>query len=245
MHRFFVAERAVPGDALTFRAGMVRQMTRVLRLGPGARVVAVDPDGWELTVEINRVRGREVEGLVVARERPRREPVVQVTVAQGLPRGEKFDLVVQKCTEIGATAILPVIASRSVGRLEGKEGPRRERWQRIAREAAEQAGRTVIPEVGPICTLAEAVERLAAADLFVVPWEEESARGLRSLLRGTGQPRSVGVLIGPEGGLAPEEVELARRHGALPVTLGPRLLRTETAGLVALAMIFYEFGDMG
>lgn len=249
MHRFFIDREARPGERLVFPGPVSRQMVRVLRLDAGTRVIAVDPDGWELTVEITRADPRAAEGRVLARERRATEPPVRVVLAQGLPKADKMDWVVQKCTEAGVGEILPVLTARTVANPAGKEEARRERWRRIAREAAEQSGRAAVPEIGAVCDLAAAAARLGALDLFLVPWEEEEARGIRAVLRGAAAspapPRSVGILIGPEGGLTREEVDLVRRRGAVPVTLGPRLLRTETAGLVTLVTVLYELGDLG
>ncbi len=248
MHRFFIDAAAGPGERLVFPGPVSHQMVRVLRLDAGTRVIAVDPDGWELTVEITRADPRAAEGRVLARERRATEPPLRVVLAQGLPKADKIDWV-QKCTEAGVAAILPVVAARTVVNPAGKEEARRERWRRIAREAAEQSGRTAVPEIGPVCDPAAAASRLGALDLFLVPWEEERSRGIRAVLRAAAAsaspPRSVGILIGPEGGLTSDEVELARRSGAVPVTLGPRLLRTETAGLVTLVTVLYELGDLG
>lgn len=239
----------MPGERLVFPEPASHQMVRVLRLDAGTRVIAVDPEGWDLTVEVTRADARGVEGRVLARERRRVEPPVRVVLAQGLPKADKMDWVVQKCTEAGVGEVLPVLAARTVVNPAGKEEARRERWRRIAREAAEQSGRAAVPEVGPVCGLAAAASRLGDLDLFLVPWEEEQSRGIRTVLRAaaasTAPPRSVGILVGPEGGLTRDEVDLARRHGAVPVTLGPRLLRTETAGLVTLVTVLYELGDLG
>ncbi len=252
MHRFFVEGSARPGDEIAFGAAAARQMARVLRLVPGDRVAAVDPEGWELLVELTRLDLRGAAGRVLARERRETEPPVRVVLAQGIPKGDKMDFVVQKCTEVGVSAILPTVTRRTVVDLRGKEEERRERWQRIAREAAEQCGRVRVPEVLPAMRLEAAVAELAGADLFLIPWEEERSRGLRAVLRearaqgsGGGRPGTVAVLIGPEGGFAADEVELAMSRGAQPVSLGPRLLRTETAGLVVLTAILYEWGDLG
>lgn len=248
MHRFFVEGTAAPGEEIAFGPAAARQMARVLRLAPGDRVAAVDPEGWELVVELTRVDRHGARGRVLSRERRETEPPLDIVLAQGIPKGEKMDFVVQKGTEVGVSAFLPTVTRRTVVDLGDRWEGRRERWQRIAREAAEQCGRVRVPEVLPVMMLEQAVVELAAADLFLIPWEEERARGLRSVLRevsGAGAPRSVAVLIGPEGGFAADEVRLAVSRGARPVSLGPRLLRTETAGLVVVAALLYELGDLG
>lgn len=251
MHRFFIDHPAQPGDSIVFEAPASRQMARVLRLEPGARVIAVEPCGWELIVELTEVGVRRAVGVVVGRQRRQTEPPVRVILGQGLPKHDKMDLVVQKCTEIGVADIVPVVTRRSIVRLEPGSvtaAARCERWNRIAREASEQAGRTVTPVIHPVTGLAGALPLLGNADLFLMPWEEERALGLKTVLRQRlekGGVSSVAILIGPEGGFAPDEVDMARCHGAVAVGMGPRLLRTETASLVAASIVLYEAGDIG
>lgn len=251
MHRFFIDSPAQTGERIVFNVPISRQMARVLRLEPGAHVIAVEPGGWELIVELTEVGVRRAAGVVVGRQRRQTEPPVRVILGQGLPKYDKMDLVVQKCTEIGVTEIIPVVTRRSIVRLEAGSitaSARCERWRRVAREASEQAGRTLVPLVYSIMDLASALPLLGAADLFLVPWEEEKGARLKAVLRQRlekGGLSSVAILIGPEGGFAPDEVEMARVHGALAVGMGPRLLRTETAGVVAASIVLYEAGDLG
>lgn len=238
-------------------------MARVLRLAPGTRVVAVDPGGRQWIVRLDDVGRRGARGLVEEELAEDAEPPVDLILAQGLPKGGgKMELVVQKGTEIGVTRFLPVLCQRSVPRPDGGAAARLERWRRVAREAAEQAGRRLEPMVEPLVSFAAAVGQLGRCDLFLLPWEEERSLSLRSVLAefavrlrgavspGGGGPApagtrpSVGVLIGPEGGLAPEEVAQAVAAGARVVSLGPRLLRTETAGLVVAVAVLYEFGGL-
>ncbi len=245
MHRFFVEGEGTPGGVIRFPAAVARQMARVLRLAPGARVVAVDAAARQWLVRLTAVEPRAASGVAEEELCEDAEPPVHVILAQGLPKGDKMETVIRQGTEVGVARFLPTVCRRSVPRPAEAGATRLARWRRIAREAAEQAGRRRVPVVDGPVSFEEAVGELARCDLFLLSWEEERSASLRSVLRefGGGLP-SVGVLIGPEGGLAAEEVEAAVAAGARVVTLGPRLLRTETAGLVVTAAVLYELGGL-
>lgn len=243
MHRFFVNDAGVQEMRARLDPEEARHAARVLRLAPGeevelldglrryrARLTAVAPDGAEADV---------LEAL------PDNEPDVRVTLYQGLPKAEKMEWIVQKCTELGVHAIQPVLMERCVARAEGKDGARKaERWQRIAREAVKQCGRARVPQVAPPRPLAALCGALAADyDLVLVPWEEAHAQGLRTLVPGR-DARRIAIVVGPEGGMAAGEVERLTGLGAQAVTLGPRILRTETAGMAALTMALCLAGQM-
>ncbi len=248
MNRFFVDPSDAQGDLVRIAdPGDVAHLVRVLRVRPGERAIAVAA-GEELVFEVLRLEAAEVVGRVVSRTRPRREPPLRVILVQGLPKTDKMDLVVQKATELGVSGIVPVHTERSVKRLEdGRAEPKLRRWRRIARESARQSGRLAIPDVREVTDLETALQAAAqAGSLLLFPWEQEGGRGLREILQAAPEPRpSVHLFIGPEGGFSPAEAELAQRAGAWRVSLGPRILRTETAGLAALAMVLYELGDLG
>lgn len=256
VHRFFVDGAAVDArrGIVTFGPDQLRQMTRVLRLRPDETVVAVVPGR---PGEAGREFVARPDGTVIE-ERPGQAPApVAVTLFQGLPKGDKFELILQKATELGAAAVVPVVTERAVARPRPEQvAGKLARWRSVAREAAEQCGRSDLPEVGAPIDWPAACAASAAADLALVPWENETAGGLREALGpvatgsdGGGGPRGprprVAVMIGPEGGLSPREVEAARKSGVRPVGLGPRILRTETAAVAALTMVLYELGDLG
>lgn len=248
MHRFFVTPDAVRGNVVTITGDDVRHITRVLRLGPGDSISVLDGTGAEYEVAIAEVREDAVLGEITRVTARASEPGAEITIVQGLPKGEKMDFVVQKCTEIGVRTIIPAATARSVVRLRDNDraGRKAARWRRIAEEAAKQSARTVVPEVMDVVSLREALEMtVPAVDLAVIPWELEKGTGLRKVLESKPDARRFAVFIGPEGGFDLSELEAAKSVGAVPVTLGPRILRTETAALVVASAILYHTGDLG
>ena len=246
MYRFFLRPENIKDGHVLFGEDDARHILRVLRLGVGDRLIAINPAGFEYIVEISLVSRGRVLAKIVSERAVNTEPPIEVTIIQGLPKGDKMAAIIQKSTELGAIRFVPVATERSVVRLAGERAESRaERWQRIAQEAAEQSRRVFTPVVEPVRTWAEACEEAARADLAVVAWEEEGQVGLKNVLRTRRQARKIAVFVGPEGGLTADEVELAREKGAWPVTLGPRILRTETAAPAMVAMILYELGDLG
>ena len=208
---------------------------RVLRLKPGDHVALSDgTNRYEAVLEAlegDGLRARLTSPL------PANEPALRVTLFQGLPKGDRMDYIVQKATEIGAAAIVPVCLARCVAQPSGKAAERQQkRWQRIALEAAKQCGRAAVPAVSLPLSWKAFMARVPAFARFVLPWEEEATAGgaIRQALAGsTGE---VGLLIGPEGGITAEEVRALRALGARTVGLGPRILRTDTAAICALAL---------
>lgn len=189
-----------------------------------------------------------MEGSVTLRlldELPSTEARLRITLYQGLPKAEKMELIVQKAVELGAAAVMPVSMSRCVVQLNQKDGTKKqERWQRIAREACKQSGRCLqMPVEAPI-SFKELLRRLPGYSAAIVPWEDARGYSLPRLREELPDLRELAVVIGPEGGMSEEEVAQMRSAGCLPVTLGPRILRTETAGLAALSALFCLYGDM-
>jgi 16S rRNA (uracil1498-N3)-methyltransferase len=174
------------------------------------------------------------------------EPRTKITLYQALLKLDRFEWVLQKNTELGAVGFVPMITERCIiGSLEDISKTKTERWWRILMEAAEQSGRARLPTLRPAVMFPTACEDAARGGLTLIPWEEEKERSLRSVLREAERPPfSINLFVGPEGGFTPEELAQAQRYGARPVTLGPRILRAETAGLVAAAAILHELGDL-
>lgn len=237
MHRFFVDPPS--GGVAALSPDEAAHALRVLRLKSGDSCQAIW-DGRLFAAEIAAVSPTVT--LRLGAELPSPEPSVSVTLYQGLPKGDKMEYIVQKCTEAGVCRIVPVLFSRCVAQWDGKDtGKKLPRWQRIAAEAAKQAGRAVVPEVLPPVTPAQLTRRLQDEALALVPWEEQAGNGAAAQWRGQ---KRVAVVIGPEGGIAPAEIALLQEAGAVPVTLGPRIFRTETAGLAAIISLFTVSGDM-
>lgn len=242
--RFFLVPRQVEGERVRLSKEDSHHLLRVMRATEGERFVAL-AGGLEYDCRLSGVEDGLAVGEVTGSRPASGEPKVAISLMQGMAKGEKMETVIQHGTEIGITEFVPVATSRAVVKLDPKKAAERvERWQRIAREAAEQSRRGAVPQVAPVASWKEAVARVGEFDLALVPWEE-GGEPLRQVLADAPQARSVAVFIGPEGGLSPEEVALAREKGARAVTLGPRILRTETAGLVAAAAILYALGDLG
>lgn len=243
MRRFFV-ER-IQADQVTIEGTDARHIGKVLRLKPGDHV-AVVADGEEYEVALTEIGPNVVRGQVVQGCSGSADPALQVMLVQGLPKGDKLELIIQKCTELGIAEIWPVHTERSVVRLNAQKAEeRRERWQRIAREAAKQCKRQRIPVIKGIQSWAGALQSLPESIQGILLWEREDTNTLREALLDMNYEKPVYIFVGPEGGLTEEEVSLARRQWVLPVTLGPRILRTETAGLAALSIVMYQLGDLG
>ena len=177
---------------------------------------------------------------------PTTEPSVRVTLYQGIPKGDKMDYIVQKCTEGGIHRIVPVSMSRCVSRWDGKDADKKvARCQRIAHEAAKQSVRALCPEIAQPITFKQLCQRLSTHEKALIPWEDQEGNGLKKL---SGQwetfPTDIAIVIGPEGGLSADEVAAMQQQGALPITLGPRIFRTETAGLAALIALMALSGNM-
>ncbi len=228
-----------PGAEVTLRADAANHVLRVLRLRRGDTLVLFDGSGCDYAGEITRLGRDDVTVVVGAGHAVANESPLALTLVQGVCRGARMDTVVQKATELGVARIRPVLTARSVVKLDEARGDRRQaHWQRVAVAAAEQSGRSRVPVVEEPVTLEAALPALAAypARLLLDPQGES----LRTLTLGS---EPLALLVGPEGGLAPEEVRLARDCGFRPVKLGPRILRTETAPLAALAVLQFLAGD--
>lgn len=246
MPRFFVKPEQIINDKVTIRDSDVRHLTRVLRLGPGDLITVFDGLGQVYRTEITEIGREAVDCRVLTRESAVGKPSLKVTLVQGLPKGDKMELIVQKCTELGIDRIIPLQCHRSVVRLEGKKALERQaRWQKVAQEAAKQCGRPDIPVVSALADWSGVLAALPADCLKLMPWEKEDSQALKGVLRQEPKPAEVCLFIGPEGGFELDEVVQARARGVHMVSMGSRILRTETAGLTALTMVMYEWGDLG
>lgn len=260
MHRFFVPPSWVQGNEVTITGPQAHQIARVLRMRPGDGVIVLDNSGWELEVQLVSVDRTMVKGEVLHRKLSGGEPRTKISLYLGVLRSNRFEFVLQKGTELGVVQFVPVIADRCVeSDLEAVEMKLR-RWEWIIQEAAEQCRRGRKPALRSAVLFLQACEQARqSGGLSLIPWEGEKSTSLRHLLQQSPQdamteianheqrwpPFAINLFIGPEGGFTPDEIAIARRYGLVPVTLGPRILRAETASVVAAATILYELGDLG
>lgn len=247
MHRFFIAPEQVTGNKVRISGSEARHVERVLRLQAGDEIVLFDGSGWEYTVLLTGKDNGELIGEVLARQQVDREAGLQLHLVQGMARGERMDLVIQKAAELGVYGIHPLASEHSVVQLQGERaGKKLRRWQQIAREACKQCRRNMVPQVEPIRSLTACLERMQG-EAGIMLYEDEHQVSLRHLLHSTDilERERIYLLVGPEGGFSPREVEVARQAGVITAGLGKRILRTETAGLVACSILLYECGDLG
>ena len=243
MHRFYPESGRSRDDLEFLTAEDSRHALTVLRLKAGAQVeVVVGGRPWlaEIVGEENRtVCVRKLSPL------PSTEPELAVTLFQGIPKADKMDWIVQKATELGVSRIVPVAMERCIVKLSPADtGKKLERWRKISREAGKQSGRCILPEILPPITLEGLLSLEDLPALNAVPWEDAGAFGPLALHRTHPDTDSLGILIGPEGGITPDEISLLRSAGFLPMTLGKRILRTETAGIAAVAALMSLYGEM-
>ena len=250
MHRFFIPPEWINGRQVTLTEDTAHQVRHVLRMGAGDHLIVLDDSGWEREVELSHVGQNVVMGYVVAERLSAGEPRTRISLYQGVLKAQKFEWVLQKGTELGLVEFIPLVCERSVvGDLEDVDR-KLGRWQRIIREAAEQSRRGRQPVLRPAMLFAQACQRaMRSGGLALAPWEEEKEAGLKLALAvedGEGKrPFSLSLFVGPEGGLTSDEIKAARSYHVQTVSLGPRILRAETAGLAAAAAILYELGDLG
>ncbi|MCY0998304.1 16S rRNA (uracil(1498)-N(3))-methyltransferase [Myxococcus sp. MISCRS1] len=244
MVRLFVPIAEPAPDTLVLTGERRHYVVHVLRLGEGDALEVFDGKGRAFEAKVTGVDAEEVRvSLGASRQAPPRRAV---SVVQGLPKGDKLEWVLQKGTELGAAAFLPVDTLRSVVKLEPKRAQERtQRWTKIVEEAARQCRRDDVPRVEVPSALGDAVRALARGTVVLVLDEEESAVPLGEAFRAAGAGTPIALVVGPEGGLAREEVEALKAQGARPVTLGARILRTETAALAALAVMMHLDGELG
>lgn len=243
MHRFFIPQPYA--DEMKVEGVDARHIYTVLKMKPGEKVQIVSDDGVTALAEIKETSAAYtlVHCLEVIAES--HEPSVKITLAQGLVKGEKMDFIIQKAVELGVSRIVPLAMEHSVVRYDGdKANKKRERWQKIAESAAKQSKRDIIPQVADV----ETIDKLMAdcgCTVKIIAYECEDRQGLKQVLQKNQQTDSILIIIGPEGGISETELNAARNGGAVPVSLGRRILRAETAGLTALSAILYEFDELG
>lgn len=239
IHRFFLPPSAWQNESVHFDAASSHQIAHVLRMRPGAQVIVFDNSGLEYQVELSEVHGKSVTGRILARRRVDTEPRISLTLYAAVLKGEKFEWVLQKGTEVGVGCFVPLLGERTVARDPAQIESKRARWERIIQEATEQSGRVRLPTLArPTPFAAALAHSVAQNDLTLFLSPEPSASPLTGLSSDI-RPLRVGLFIGPEGGFSDSELAQAQAAGLRPFSLGPRILRAETAAVVAAALTLF------
>ena len=242
MHHFFVTPQQISGDKIRIEGGDVNHMKNVLRMKLHEKAEISDGESRTYLCEVEAYE-EDVAVLHILEEMEAdTEPASELYLFQGLPKSDKMELIVQKAVELGVYQVIPVAMKRSVVRLDDKKAAKKaDRWNSIAESAAKQAGRSRIPEVTMPLSYKEALKMAEELDVTLLPYELAGGMKVtREVIRQIKSGQSVGIFIGPEGGFEPEEVDAAVSMGAKVITLGRRILRTETAGLATLAVLMFE-----
>lgn len=252
MQKYFVTPEQFTAEQVFITGTDVYHIITVMRLQQGAKIIVSDNNDREAIVELQDVDRTHVVGRIIEMRAFHGESAVQVTIAQSLPKGDKMEQIIQKCTELGAVQFIPFRSERTIVQYDAvKTVNRIKRWCKIAKEAAEQAQRSIIPTIDSVLMWQELLLQIPAYHRVLIAYEGEQEQMLRPLLQKIAAEQHEGsqlrimVMIGPEGGFTAQEVQMAVQVGVRCVCLGKRILRTETAGMMACACIMYQFGEMG
>ncbi|MFL0195812.1 RsmE family RNA methyltransferase [Clostridium sp. WILCCON 0269] len=248
MNKFFVSEKDISFRKAYITGDDVRHIHKVLRLQVGDKVNINNCNGKEFLAIIEKIDKEKVTVNIVEELELYNESSVKVYLFQGLPKSSKMDLIVQKVTELGVLEVTPIITNRVIVKGDFKEFKKVDRWNKIARESSKQCKRSIIPCVNTPIHFEELLQYLCSMDLIVVPYEMEKCIGMKKMIssiKDRDSIRKIAVVIGPEGGFEEGEIEALKDINSHIVTLGPRIFRTETAGLVCVSLLMYELGDLG
>lgn len=250
MYKFFTPKELINGDVAKIIGDDVKHIYKVLRISEGEKVTLNNCEGVEYLGKVMSVSKQEVLVKILEKLEVNNESDIKIYLFQGLPKSQKMDLIVQKGTELGITEFIPVITHRVDVKLKG-EFKKIDRLKKIALEAAKQSKRSIIPNVLEPIEFEEVLDKIKSLDLLIVPYENANNFGIKTLMNElrienmVDDIKNVGIFVGPEGGIEESEVERLKDKGARIVTLGKRILRTETAGFVAASLIQYELSDLG
>lgn len=242
MYHFFVEKEQIKEKTITILGADVNHIKNVLRMKIGDQITISNRIDKEYVCELSALSDNQVEAVIVDSDQESTELPAKIYLFQGLPKADKMEFIIQKAVELGAYEIIPLATKRSVVKLDAKkEAAKRKRWQIIAESAAKQSKRIIIPEVMPVMSLSKALSYADAFSCKLIPYEkadgmQETKRAMAQALPNT----SIGVFIGPEGGFEENEIALAIQNNCIPITLGKRILRTETAGLTTLSILMFQ-----
>lgn len=246
MPKFFTARENISNNTIIIDSEDAKHIKKVLRLKLGDEITVCDGRGIDYTAIIRETENNRILCDIKDSRKCNTEPNINVTLYQGIPKSTKMDYIIQKTTELGIKRIVPAILSRCVVKLENSTAEKKkvERWQKISYEAAKQSGRGVVPEIAMPMHIDDIIEELKDYDLCFVPYECEQESRLRDLIENAGEVKNVAFLVGPEGGIDITEIEKLKLAGIKTITLGKRILRTETAGEAVLAMLMYGLNEI-
>jgi 16S rRNA (uracil1498-N3)-methyltransferase len=247
MHKFFVNKSSISDNAVIIQGDDVKHIYKVLRLKIGDKVNINNCEGEEFLGQIEEINKSQVIVKLIEKLPLNNESDMEIYLFQGLPKSSKMDLIVQKATELGVKEITPVITERVVVKNELGEFKKVDRWSRIALEACKQSKRSLIPRINTPIEFNKLLEFLKQMSLIIVPYENAEGYGIKKVVNNInkGSIKKLAVIVGPEGGFEESEIEDLKELGSHIVTLGPRILRTETAGFVCVSLLMYELGDLG
>jgi len=250
MHRFFIDSslKHEKGHRIDITdKDDIKHLMKVLRMRLEEHIEICDCADQEYVCEIIEIKQSKVKTIVVEVKDIKREANIEITLFQSLPKGQKMELILQKSVEIGLKSVVPMLTERCVTKIKDKktEKNKLERWQKIMDEAAKQSKRGILPHIEHVVPFNEIESSLSEFDLVLIPHVLGEQKTLKQVLKSANKPSKIAILIGPEGGFTDKEVEKALSMNAQPITLGPRILRTETAGFVTSSIVMYELGDIG
>lgn len=244
MSKFFVSAEQIKEEFIEIEGGDARHVATVLRGKIGEDIIVCDGNGVDYECVISEIGNKKVRAKIIKKSINKNEPSIKITLFQSLPKHDKMETVIQKCVEIGVDEIVPVISENTVVKVRENAQKKLERFRKIAEAAAKQCQRGKIPAVGGITDFKDAVEMAKSLDNAVIPYEKEKNRTMKDFTDNF-KGKTVGIFIGPEGGFSDDEITLCSNNGIKSITLGGRILRTETAGLVASVILLYEMEGRG
>ena len=245
MHHFFVSPEQIDEQFVTIRGNDVNHIKNVLRMKAGEELLVSNGLDRDYFCQIETITDEEIKAKILQEDFEGTELPTELYLFQGLPKADKMELIIQKAVELGVKEIIPVATKRCVVKLDDKkEASKLKRWQAISESAAKQSRRMIIPEISPVMTFKEAINRASTFDMGIIPYENfKDMEETRNILKGVGKAMKIGIFIGPEGGFEESEIQYAMDNGIKPISLGKRILRTETAGLAILSVLMFRIEE--
>lgn len=245
---FFIDSKNIVDNQVAISDTALKHITKVLRLGKGDRIWLGDESKKRYLIELTEIDYKKATGRILETKEVSDAPAVEIILLQSVLKGEKMDILIQKAAELGVSKVIPVITERTIVKFsESRISSKEKRWQSIAKEASQQSGRWDVPEIAPITDFKYIFEKTGKVDLGLILWENERENRLKTVLRRykNDDIKRISAFIGPEGGFTEKEIELAREKGFISVSMGDLILRAETAAIIIMGIIQYEFNNIG